>query len=205
MMRRPAPTANKLLVTPWPARPHGACDRRACAERSRRVIIARFFCGAARKGTQHDEQGRQGSLSANVPEAVGRQSQRDRNPRAARRERARHPHRRPLFARGPFRAAPLQGGRGLPDRQGAGAGTGLPQHRGGDSRGARLRRRCGASRIRFPLREPGTGRGLRPERYYLHWTAAWRDATPRQQGGGSGAGPGSRHCRGAGEWRSAAR
>ena len=52
------------------------------------------------------------------PPPARRQPRRDRHPRLPRRARAGHPHRRDLLARGPLLAAPLQGRRGLPGRQG---------------------------------------------------------------------------------------
>ena len=104
-----------------------------------------------------------------------------------------------LLARGPLRAAPLQGRRGLPGGQGRGAGARLPRHRGDRSRGPRVRGRRHPPGLRVPGREPGAGRRLRARGARLDRAAAHGDGASRQQGRGAGPGRARRRAGDAGD------
>ena len=71
-----------------------------------------------------------------MQKAARRQPSRDRHPLLPRRHRARAAHGRGLQLRGPLLAAPLQGGRGVPDRpaERRRAGALVPEHRRASSR-----------------------------------------------------------------------
>ncbi len=118
-------------------------------------------------------------------EPADRQPRRNRDPRDARRGRARHPHRRDLLAGRPLLAASHEGGRELSGRRGQNAGRGLPgycRHRA--HREGRAGRRH-PSRLRLFVREPRVRRGLRRRGCDLHRPDAGDHASTGQQGGGA--------------------
>ena len=94
--------------------------------------------------------------------------------------------RRGLRRGGQARPPPLQGRRGLPDRQGPMARAGADRRLSVDPRDhprrPRVRRRRHPSRLRPPVGEPGIRRRLRRGRHHLHRPVARHHAQARRQG-----------------------
>ncbi len=129
--------------------------------------------------------GRDDRAAEAVPPPPRRQPIGDRDPRLPRRERARDRDGRGVRRGGQARAAPLQGGRRLSDRQGARPHRGLSLDPRDHPRGEARRRGRHPSGLRLPVGEPRIRRSLRRRGHRVHRPAAADDAHARQQGRGA--------------------